>query len=69
VIAAHQNMIVTLAFQGEAMNRAGHRAFPIYRNHTWQDRWPAPSDSAHRFAMCILALEAVYDREAQEIGR
>jgi hypothetical protein len=63
MLPAHQHMIVTLAFQGAAVDRTGHRHYPIYRNHAWQDRWPAPSESAHRFAMCILALEAVLGPE------
>jgi hypothetical protein len=66
MIAAHHHMIVNLAFQGAAMDRAGWRPYPIYRNHAWQERWPAPSDYAYRLAMCILALEAVYDLQSQE---
>lgn len=66
MIAAHQHMIVNLAAQGAAVDRTGHRAFPIYVNHEWQNRWPAPSSTAHAFAMCIMAIEAVYDRQATE---
>jgi hypothetical protein len=63
VIAAHQNMIVNLAFQGAAVNREG------YINPPFKGRWLTPSITSHWFAMCIMALEAVYDREAQEIDQ
>lgn len=57
MIAAHQHMIVNLAFEGAAVDRVG------YINPPFKGRWITPSESAHRFAMCILALEAVFGPE------
>ena len=42
---------VTLAIQGAALDRAGHKPLS-------QERWAVPSFYAHQFAMAIMALEA-----------
>ncbi len=44
--------IVTLAAQGAAIDRAGHKPLS-------QDRWPTAGFYAHQFAMAILALELI----------
>jgi hypothetical protein len=43
--------IITLAKQGAAVDRVGHKPLS-------QDRWAVPSFYAHQFAMTIMALEA-----------
>lgn len=48
---AMRHDIETLARQGEAVNRAGHKPLS-------QDRWASAGFYAHQFAMAIMALEA-----------